>query len=67
MTEVSETSARQGLLRSALDSEWSVLWQTGQLGVAQSDDLDEIIRKIELYLRGQRNPLLDRRDFHLRD
>ena len=38
MTEVPEMSARQGLLRSALDSEWSVLWQTGRLGVAQSDD-----------------------------
>lgn len=56
-----------GILRSALDSEWTMLWKSSRLGIAEDDDTSEIITKMEQYLRGKRNPLLDRQEFHRRD
>ena len=56
-------AARQGLLRSALHSEWTILWQTGRLDVHTDDDIDHIVVQLERYLRRRRNPLLDRKDF----
>ena len=32
-----------------------------------NDDVEEVLEKLGVYLRGQRNPLLDRREFFLRD
>ena len=63
MDDVRTPTARQGLLRSALHPEWTVLWQTGRLDVAPDDDIDGIVNKIGRYLRLRRNPLLDRKDF----
>ena len=63
MDDVRTPTARQGLLRSALHPEWTVLWQTGRLDVAPDDDIDGIVDKIGRYLRLRRNPLLDRKDF----
>ena len=63
MDDVRTPTARQGLLRSALHPEWTVLWQTGRLEVAPDDDIDGIVNKIGRYLRLRRNPLLDRKDF----
>ena len=63
MDDVRTLTARQGLLRSALHPEWTVLWQTGRLDVAPDDDIDGIVDKIGRYLRLRRNPLLDRKDF----
>ena len=63
MDDVRTPTARQGLFRSALHPEWTVLWQTGRLDVAPNDDIDGIIEKIGRYLRRRRNPVLDRKDF----
>ena len=63
MDDVRTTTACQGLLRSALHPEWTVLWQTGRLDIALDDDIDEIVEKLGRYLRLCRNPPLDRKDF----
>ena len=49
MDDVRTTTARQGLLRSALHPEWTVLWQTGRLDIALDDDIDEIVEKLGRY------------------
>ena len=63
MDDVRTPRGCQGLLRSALHLEWTVLWQTGRLDVAPDDDIDGIVDKIGRYLRLRRNPLLNRKDF----
>ena len=60
-------SGRHAEIRAALASDWSKLWQTGRLRVGDNDNVEVVLEKIGTYLRGQRNPLLDCRDFHLRD
>ena len=67
MNDVRTTTARQGLLRSALHPKWTVLWQTGRLDIALDDDIDEIVEKLGRYLHLRRNPLLDRKDFFNRN
>ena len=62
-----DAESQQAILRSALHQDWSVLWQTGRLGVKDSDDAGTVIRKLEAFLRKQHNPLLDRRAFHDRN
>ena len=47
--------------------EWTILWQTGRLGIALNDDIDGIVEKLGRYLRLRRNPLLDRKDFFNRN
>ena len=57
------TMANQGLLRSALQPEWTVLWQTRRLDIALDDDIDGKVEKLRRNHRLRRNPLLDRKDF----
>ena len=66
MDGIETLTARQGLLRSALHPDWTVLWQTGRLDVQADDDIDAIVPKLERYLRSRRNPLLDRQEFFSR-
>ena len=62
--DLPELHARQAFLRAAIDQSWTVLWQTGGLGVSNDrDDLDQIIDRMEQYLRKQRNLLVDRQEF----
>ena len=65
--DVPSVAARQGVLRAALAPGWSKLWQSGRLGIDSNDDIELMVQKMETYLRGLRNPLLDRREFHLRN
>ena len=65
--EIPSVLGRQAELRAALAPPWSKLWQTGRLRVEDNDDVEEVLEKLGVYLRGQRNPLLDRREFFLRD
>ena len=65
--EAPSVSGRHVEIRAALASDGSELWETGRLRVGDNDDVKVVIEKFGIYLRGQRNPLLDRRDFHLRD
>lgn len=58
---------RRAIIRSALDSEWQKLWHVGMLGINQTDDVEQVINCIREYIRQQRNPLLDRRDFYRRN
>ena len=67
MEEIPSVLGRQAELRAALAPPWSKLWQTGRLRVEDNDDVEEVLEKLGVYLRGQRNPLLDRREFFLRD
>ena len=60
--------ARHAVLRSALDEEWTILWQTGRLGVHETtDDVGDVVRRIEAFFRRRRSPLIDRQEFHARD
>ncbi|CAG9815511.1 unnamed protein product [Phaedon cochleariae] len=59
--------SQQGILRSALDNEWTMLWNSSRIRIAPSTDLSIIIELMEAYLRRRRNPLLDRQAFHRRD
>ena len=54
MDGIETLTARQGLLRSALHPDWTVLWQTGRLDVQADDDIDAIVPKLERYLRSRR-------------
>ena len=65
--EVPDTVGRQAILRSALSSDWSILWSTGRLGIKDSDDMDGIIFKLRRHVHKRRNPLLDRKIFNSRD
>ena len=67
MEEIPSVLGRQAELRAALAPPWSKLWQTGRLRVEDNDDVEEVLEKLGVYLRGQRNPLLDRREFFLRN
>ena len=62
-----DAESQQAILRSALHQDWSVLWQTGRLGVKDRDDAGTVIRKLEAFFRKQHNPLLDRRAFRDRN
>ncbi len=57
---------RRTMLRSALDSSWSKLWTTQMLKILPDDDIEQILEHIRAYIRKQRNPVLDRRDFYRR-
>ena len=63
LQEECDRGARRDILRSFLDDAWGPLWDTGRLGILDTDDMEEICTHLSSYLRGQRNPLLDRRDF----
>ncbi len=62
-----DLTGRRTMLRQALDPSWAKLWTTGMLNVKQADDVTDILNLIRAYLRKQRSPLLDRRDFHCRN
>ncbi len=62
-----DLTGRRTMLRQALDPSWAKLWTTGMLNVKQTDDVTDILNLIRAYLRKQRSPLLDRRDFHCRN
>ncbi len=57
---------RRILIRNALHPTWQKLWATGMLKISDEDDLKAILEKIEKYLRGKRNPILDRKEFYNR-
>ncbi len=58
---------RRTMLRNALDVSWQKLWSTGILGIGPQDDTGRIMERLYDYVRAQRNPLLDRRDFFERN
>ena len=62
-----DLEARRAVVRAALSESWCKLWTTGMLKFGLTDDVPEILKSIKDYLRGQRNALLDRKDFHARD
>ena len=40
-----DLAAQHAVLRSALDEEWTILWQTGRLGVHETtDDVGDVVR-----------------------
>ena len=55
--------ASQGLFRSTLQPEWTVLWQTRRLDIALDDEIDGSVEKLHRNLRLRQNPLLDHKDF----
>ncbi len=61
-----DLTGRRTMLRSALDSSWSKLWTTQMLKILPDDDIEQILDHIRAYIRKQRNPVLDRRDFYRR-
>jgi len=67
LTQDCSLLTQHGILRSALDSEWTILWNAGCLNITTSHSVDEAIQLMEDYLRKKRNPLLDRQEFHRRD
>ncbi len=58
-----DLQARRGILRSALDQEWTKMWTQRVINVLDTDDTPEIIDKLEGYLRRHRHALVDRREF----
>ncbi len=62
-----DLNARRGILRSALDQEWTKMWTQQVIPVAPEDDTPQIIDRLEQYLRRHRHPLVDRREFIQRD
>ncbi len=55
---------RRSMIQSEIDSSWQKLWTFGVLAIdVHNNDIADIIDKIYRYLRSQRNPLLDRKDF----
>lgn len=61
------TDTQHGILRSALDQEWTMLWNSGRLSIKDDTSVTEILKFMEEYLRRRRNPLLDRQEFIKRD
>lgn len=61
-TEVN-LEGRHTILEAALDPEWTKIWDSGQLGIKEKDDVEDILEKLYDYLREDRSPLLDRKDF----
>ncbi len=59
--------SRRSMIRSAIDSSWQKLWTSGVLAIDADDDIADIMDKMYRYLRSQRNPLLDRKDFFNRN
>ncbi len=58
---------RRTMLRAAIDNTWSRLWTAGMLGVLPDDDIDDIVNKIQGYIRSKRSPFLDRKVFYSRN
>ena len=50
--EIPSVLGRQAELRAALAPPWSKLWQTGRLRVEDNDDVEEVLEKLGVYLRG---------------
>ena len=48
--DIPTVAARQGLVRSALHEDWTILWQMGRLHIQHDDDLDQIVALLERYL-----------------
>ncbi|CAL8135979.1 unnamed protein product [Orchesella dallaii] len=59
--------AQHGILRAAIDPEWTMLWNSSRLKIKHDSSLREILILMEAYIRQKRNPLLDRQEFHRRD
>ena len=62
-----DLEARRAVVRAALSESWCKLWTTGMLKIGLTDDVPQILDLIKDYLRGQRNALLDRKEFYARD
>ena len=59
----SDLQARRGVMRAALDQEWTKMWAQGVIPIEDNDDTEAIITALERYLRRHRHALIDRRDF----
>ena len=59
------TAQKRAALMSVLDDEWT---QTLRYGIAVADDagLEQVLDAMQAYLRGQRNVIVDQRDFYSR-
>ncbi len=64
LQEECDLRARRGILRSALDPEWTKLWAEGTIAIADNADnadMDAIIEAMQGYLRRHRHVLLKAR------
>ena len=64
--ELHDVASHQTFLRTALDSGWTELWNSGQLGITGTEGMEAVVNRLGNYLRSRRNPLLDRQRFHAR-
>lgn len=58
--------ARRGILRYAIHEEWTKMWAEGVIQINDGDDIADIIKALEGYLRRKRHPLVDKRVYSTR-